>query len=415
MNDTDRNRIDSCTHVQNDEARTSKDIFKTDKDAAVVLKETQNSLKRLQIQNESLETAIKHMELEACMSGVKTKSKSKPSDECDGDVPSTKYMMLESTKLYAAVCDGEVANTKRLVKRFKKDINLCTTTDGRNLLHIAVNNGDFDIVKILLKNGADANKNCASDMRAIHAASARRFGDIVNLLSEFGADIDSQLSDGFTPLHMAVEFSKTESVMALIDIGARVNIRTFKSRKTPLDNAIDMGNAAVIDLLSNVCQSCGGKENLFTCCCGHVKFCSETCQNKEHDFHHILCNLYSTESKNLRFKPGDRVSCTMDNFKTVYGTVIRHWYKVSDIDTECDEPYYVPYRVKVDKDDNDSKRRDVFIYVPEDHPECIQYDGCVNIIRARNNDIFGDLFSQLFKKKGRKTTRHLEQWISCNS
>ena len=410
MTDTERN----CTHVQHNEARTSKDIFKTDKDAAAVLKETQNCLKQLQIQNESLETAIKHMELEACMSGVKIKSKSKPSDACDGDVPSTKYMMLENTKLYAAVCDGDVVNTKRLVKRFKKDINLCTTTAGANLLHTAVDDGDFDIVKILLKNGADANNKCGSDVRPIHAASANGFGDIVNLLSEFGADIDSQLSDGFTPLHMAVEFSKTESIMALIDIGARVNIRTFKSRKTPLDNAIDMGNEAVIDLLSNVCQSCGGKENLFTCCCGHVKFCSETCQNKEHDFHHILCNLYSTESKNLRFKPGDRVSCMMDSEKKVYGTVIRHWYKVSDIDTDCDEPYYVPYRVKVDKDDKDSKQRDVFIYVPEDHPECIQYDECVNIIRARNNDIFGDLFSQLFKQKRRKTTHHLEQWMSCN-
>ncbi len=403
MNDDDeRNLIDVRADAQQDDARATKDAQETGKDAADVLKDRLNCIRKLQIRNESLETAIKHMKLKASVLGESVLGLSK-----DADVLTTKYVMLENTKLYKAVLDGNVVDTKRLIKRFKKDIDLCTTKDGVNLLHLAVNNGDFDIVQILLKNGANANTKCSSEMLAIHAASAYGYADVVKLLYQFGADVDSQLNDGYTPLHMAVEFSKPESVKALLDIGAKVNIRTFNSRKTPFDNAIDMGNEAVIDLLSNVCQSCGGKENLFTCCCGHLKYCSEICRKNEHDSHHILCNLYSSESKNLRFKPGDRVSCIMDNEEKVYGTVIRHWYKVTNLDADCDEPYYVPYRVKVDKN---GKQRGDFIYVPEDHHECIQCDQCVNITRARYNEIFGDMFSHLFKERKMIKTHHLQRW-----
>tara|TARA_B100000405_G_scaffold66772_1_gene45714 strand:+ start:2469 stop:3749 length:1281 start_codon:yes stop_codon:yes gene_type:complete len=409
-------------HTANDNDYDDNDDDDDDDDSAIRVtsmlqeqrRKSRRYMRRLKMQNESLEMGIKHLQLKADVTGVQIKSrqtKSKRSAEDGEEVSPT----LENTKLYDAVCDGNLENVLRLVKRFKRNMNRSTTKDGLNLLHLAVQNDQYDIVEVLLRNGADPNQISFnnSSMKAIHIAAAYGFNDIIDLLIQFGADINAQLPDGYTPLHLAVEFSKIESITALLDLGAKVNIRTLKTTKTPLDNAIDMGNKLVIDSLSNVCQSCGSKENLFSCCCGQVKYCSKRCQKNELNFHHNSCYLYSMESRHLRFKVGDFVTCTMVNDRKVYGTVVRQWYKVTSIDNNCgEEDYYVPYRVKIE---NDEEEQNTFIYVPEDDDECIQVPECESLQMKKQRQINPFLAyayaSKVFEAKIRRKTRHLEHWV----
>ena len=172
--------------------------------------------------------------------------------------------VIAYTSLLQAVADSNYKETERLILAGK---NLQETDmDGKTPLHIAAANGDSDIVRLLLKHGADpAIPDNAGDL-PIHFAImnsfsfARLLAGNGELLWVPGADAKSpidiafdtdlaavkalleedlvniQNNQGETPLHAAVERGSRDLAATLIDLGADLNVRDNEDR-LPIDIA----------------------------------------------------------------------------------------------------------------------------------------------------------------------------------
>jgi ankyrin repeat protein len=124
-------------------------------------------------------------------------------------------------------------------------------------LHGATKNNQYEMVKFLLKRGANINSNDTSKQTALHLASALGYFDIVKLLLNFqyeehldeftGANIDEQVKKlpdinfedkrGNTPLHEAAVNNHREIALYLLASGANPKAKN-SAGKTPVEEAL---------------------------------------------------------------------------------------------------------------------------------------------------------------------------------
>lgn len=102
-------------------------------------------------------------------------------------------------------------------------------SDGWTALHEAVSEDDADeLIKLLLKHGADPNAHTKSGWYILHAALGRKQISYIETLLAHGANVNNQSQLGWTPLHLAVELSKnSEIVSLLLKHGAEPNARSL--------------------------------------------------------------------------------------------------------------------------------------------------------------------------------------------
>lgn len=74
-------------------------------------------------------------------------------------------------------------------------------------LHSAVANGNYNISKVLLENGADPNVCQQQGVTPLHSAAHNGYTNIIQLLLDHGADVHAEMENGQTPLMMAEEAS----------------------------------------------------------------------------------------------------------------------------------------------------------------------------------------------------------------
>ena len=98
------------------------------------------------------------------------------------------YFPKEKDQFYYAQT-GSLGNIQKIFTK-TKDINLLSKKDylKRTILYIAVRNGYYDIVKYLLKIGADINEVQSTGSTPLHAASFFGHESIVKLLLENGSN-----------------------------------------------------------------------------------------------------------------------------------------------------------------------------------------------------------------------------------
>ena len=114
---------------------------------------------------------------------------------------------------------------------------------GELLILTAIMFSDLDIVKLLIKNGADVNVVVQDKPLIIYALM---FGDIeiVKLLIESGADVNVVVQD--KPLiAYALEFGNNELVKLLIESGANIE---FKNDSSLLEQALVFSNTEIVEL-----------------------------------------------------------------------------------------------------------------------------------------------------------------------
>lgn len=128
-------------------------------------------------------------------------------------------------------------------------------TRGWLPLHLAAMDIDPDYVRILLKYNADPNRCDASKNTALHEAAGRRRVDsqwqlaqrggnngnaeVLRLLIGHGADVNATSMYGRMPLHLAVERGSLEATQILVDNSADIN--ALVDRQTPLNIAKKKG------------------------------------------------------------------------------------------------------------------------------------------------------------------------------
>ncbi len=133
------------------------------------------------------------------------------------------------------------------------ELNILTKYENNSLgippLLCAIQNGDLDAVKLLVKNGADINAVAQSGKKCAITA-AFPFPEILKFLIDSGADINIKLAQKQTPLHYASQYEDTfEALCILIENGACVNAADLYGR-TPLHSGIYFGKTALA-LLKN--------------------------------------------------------------------------------------------------------------------------------------------------------------------
>ena len=105
---------------------------------------------------------------------------------------------------------------------------------GSTPLLLASYPGRYEVMVLLLENGADVNAQNLNGYTPLMASSHAGHNRIVNLLLQHGATLNLTTNEGMTALHFAVSHSENpETAALLLDAGADINARK-NSGYTPL-------------------------------------------------------------------------------------------------------------------------------------------------------------------------------------
>jgi ankyrin repeat protein len=152
------------------------------------------------------------------------------------------------TPLVAAVQCGQLAVLQELMKENKiqenEDLEL-----SRSLLILAAEWGHLDIVKYLIREGAEINYQCQDGSTALMRASATGYTKVVKFLIEEGAKVDHEDLGGATPLVCAVEGGHIGVIRQLLAEGTDINHKAFTDGLSPLHLAVRGDRIGVINLL----------------------------------------------------------------------------------------------------------------------------------------------------------------------
>ncbi len=141
-----------------------------------------------------------------------------------------------SSDIWYAATDDDVSSIERLLKD-GIDVD-AKDYDGETPLSSAASFGHLKSVRFLLSKGA--NPNITNDSGDTALLSVGLISDnteddieIIRLLIKAGADIDFEDSNGSTALHSAVFFGRAYLVKALLDNGENTEIKD-KYNETPI-------------------------------------------------------------------------------------------------------------------------------------------------------------------------------------
>ena len=168
-----------------------------------------------------------------------------------------RHLYLRETALHAAVGRGHHSVIKSLLSEDQNAIH-CPNAMGRRPLHEAVHANNYNILKLLLAAGVNADIQCDSrssllgmecyvpgkfarapcpcGFTSLHIAAMNGYHSVAKLLIEHKADINAWDCNGSTPLHVASSHNKPSLVALLITSGADINARSFNG-STPLHSA----------------------------------------------------------------------------------------------------------------------------------------------------------------------------------
>lgn len=124
------------------------------------------------------------------------------------------------------------------------DVNLANRSGATALSMAIICKNDLSVIRRLIKAGANVNAvtECGSTP-LIFAVREKRSQEVITTLIQSGANVNFQLANnlsnfnGFTPLHFAVMLKQQETACFLVENGAKLNILSARSRKSPLDLA----------------------------------------------------------------------------------------------------------------------------------------------------------------------------------
>lgn len=107
----------------------------------------------------------------------------------------------------------------------------------------------WEIVKLLISNGATFNKIAPHELRLLFSAAEGNRLDVIKLLIEHGANINSKNAEGKTILHLAAENGYLDIVNFSLEQGVNVNVKNETDLPTPLHGSVFNGQLEVIKVL----------------------------------------------------------------------------------------------------------------------------------------------------------------------
>ena len=157
------------------------------------------------------------------------------------------------TKLFDATEKGEIEKVNEILHEQQVLIDK-ENEHGLTLLGIAAHYGQYEVVKSLIKHGAEINALSHSNLSfipkntALHAAIAGvKSKEVIEFLLTNGAEPNITDSEGNTPLHIAAFEGNIAIAELLIKNGAKT--KHNNSGKTPIEIAEERGNSEFINFI----------------------------------------------------------------------------------------------------------------------------------------------------------------------
>jgi ankyrin repeat protein len=151
--------------------------------------------------------------------------------------------------IFEAVATGRLTQIIRLLAR-EPDLITAYSADGFQPLGLAAFFGQLEVADYLIRAGAPINAASKNEMKAmpLHSAVAGDHFQIVSLLLENGADPNVIQNHKLTPLHLAAYNGNVPMIQLLLFNGADLSVTDDEGRK-PLDIAVDRGFTSAVQLL----------------------------------------------------------------------------------------------------------------------------------------------------------------------
>jgi len=149
-----------------------------------------------------------------------------------------------NSAIHSAVQKGQLQRVKNLVEKHGVPVNI-QNNQGITPLMVAANNGKTNIVRYLIRKGANVRRESRNGKRAIHNAARYDHVNIIRMILSAGEHVNTKTPGNLqTPLHIAAQSGAARAVKFLIDAGANIHALDNK-RRTPLLLAVKggVGNA----------------------------------------------------------------------------------------------------------------------------------------------------------------------------
>lgn len=126
--------------------------------------------------------------------------------------------MKRSAEIPVIITAAETGNRKVVLEELRRDPKAVhiKCRIGYTALHAAVGQKHIDIVKLLLKHGADVKAECNRGDTPLHIAAEVGSLEIGKLLVKHGAEIRAANSLGMTPLSMGTDNTETPGAQKLL-------------------------------------------------------------------------------------------------------------------------------------------------------------------------------------------------------
>lgn len=151
----------------------------------------------------------------------------------------------ELNQLNVSVVTGDVAALEVALSEEPQNVHV-TDAGGRSLLVIAIENKQQDIVKLLLKYGADPNQATKAGFSPLARAVAVGNPKVIEILTASGAEFTQP--DDHTILHAAIMQDQVQRVKLLLSSGVSLNNQDYHG-STPLHVAAWLGSNIILKIL----------------------------------------------------------------------------------------------------------------------------------------------------------------------
>ncbi|KAL6827987.1 hypothetical protein V8C40DRAFT_286854 [Trichoderma camerunense] len=161
----------------------------------------------------------------------------------------------------------------------------------------AAKNGQKDITKMLLENGADVNIKDWNHRTPLWWAVREGRKEIAILLLDNGANIETVDDEGRTPLWAATERGKADMAKLLIESGADVEVKDRKYKASALWLAAHLGLVDMVKLLIKLGANIDAKDGIF----GRTPLSLAVLSNEEEMVKLLIESHANIESKDERY------------------------------------------------------------------------------------------------------------------
>ena len=129
--------------------------------------------------------------------------------------------------LHIAALNGHLNLCKTLINKHKFDLNM-TDSQGLTALHFSIENGSYELVKLIVDKGTDIHLKTEDGMNCLHFASCNGHLNLCKILiNKHEFDLHMSDNDGWTSLHYSARNGSYDLVKFFADKGADIHLKTI--------------------------------------------------------------------------------------------------------------------------------------------------------------------------------------------